>query len=80
MVNTKLLKGMIENKGTSVDEVAKRMGIDKSTLYRRISDGSTFTIGEVGKITEILQMSHAEAISIFFSQPVAQMRQAETVS
>lgn len=71
MVNTRLLKGMIESKGTNVDELAKKMGIDKSTLYRRISDGNTFTIGEVGKITEILQMSHAEAISIFFSQSVA---------
>lgn len=71
MVNTRRLKDIIDTKGTNVDEVAKRMGIDKSTLYRRIADGSTFTIGEVGKITEILQLSPTEAISIFFSQEVA---------
>lgn len=71
MVNTNLLKGMIESKGTNVEDVAKRMGVDKSTLYRRIADGSTFTIGEVGKISEILELSHSEAISIFFSPTVA---------
>lgn len=71
MVNTSMLKGLIESRGTNVDEVAKRMGIDKSTLYRRIADGNTFTIGEVGKIAEILSMSSAEAISIFFNQSVA---------
>lgn len=71
MVNTSLLRDKISEKRTSVAEVASKMGIDKATLYRRILDGQTFTIGEVGKITEILELSHAESISIFFGQGVA---------
>lgn len=71
MVNTSLLRDKITKKQTTVAEVAAKMGIDKATLYRRITDGQSFTIGEVGKIAEILQLSHDESISIFFSHDVA---------
>lgn len=71
MVNTRLLRSKIEDRKTTVSEVAAKMGVDKATLYRRISNGETFTIGEVGKITEILNLSHDEAVSIFFSSSVA---------
>ncbi|MBQ9838976.1 MAG: helix-turn-helix transcriptional regulator [Oscillospiraceae bacterium] len=71
MINTALLRRTITEKHTCVADVAEKMGIDKATLYRRIADGKTFTIGEVGKITEILNLSHSESIAIFFSQPVA---------
>ena len=64
MVNVDLLKRKIAERRTNVTEIAADMGVDKATLYRRIADGSTFTIGEVGKITEILNLSHDEAISI----------------
>lgn len=71
MVNTRLLRWKIEEKGTSVADVAAKMGVDKATLYRRIANGETFTIGEVGKITEILSLSKEEAMSIFFNYEVA---------
>lgn len=71
MVNTRLLRGKIEEKGTSVAEIAAKMGIDKATLYRRIANSESFTIGEVGRITEILSLSHEEAVSIFFNHEVA---------
>lgn len=71
MVNTRLLRDKIEEKRTSISEVAARMGVDKATLYRRIANSESFTIGEVGKITEILNLSHDEAVSIFFSRSVA---------
>ena len=70
MVNVDLLKGKITERGTNVSEIAVK-GVDKATLYRRIADGSSFTIGEVEKITEALGLSHDEAISIFFSHNVA---------
>lgn len=57
----------ITKKQTTVAEVAAKMGIDKATLYRRIADGQSFTIGEAGKISEALQLSHAESISIFLA-------------
>ena len=71
MVNVDLLRSKIAERRTNVSEIAADMGVDKATLYRRIADSGSFTIGEVEKITEILKLSHDEAISIFFSQTVA---------
>lgn len=71
MVNTALLRSAIVKKGTNVSEVAVKMGVDKATLYRRIADAGTFTIGEVEKLTSILNLTHDEAISIFFTNTVA---------
>lgn len=71
MVNIDLLRSIITKRRTNVAEIATKMGVDKATLYRRIADGATFTIGEVDKITHILELSHDEAISIFFAQTVA---------
>lgn len=68
MVNINMLRGKIVERGTNVSDVAEKMGIDKATLYRRIADGDAFTIGEAQKITDILSLSHDEAVAIFFSQ------------
>jgi len=71
MVNTDLLRVKIAERKTNVSEIAMRMGIDKATLYRRIADSETFTIGEVDKLTKILGLSCEEAVSIFFNASVA---------
>ena len=68
MVIINKLRGKIVERGLNVPEVAKSMGMDKATLYRRFADGDTFTIGEVRKITEILSLSHEETVEIFLSQ------------
>lgn len=67
MANTQLLRGKIEERGTNVSEIAAKMGVDKATLYRRIANSESFTIGEVKKITEILNLSRDDAVSIFFT-------------
>ena len=71
MVNTNLLRSVIAKKGTNVSEVATQMGVDKATLYRRIADSGSFTIGEVEKITSILDLTNDEAIAIFFANEIA---------
>ena len=71
MVNPDLLRGKIVERKTSIAEVAMQMGVDKATLYRRIADSESFTIGEVEKLTQILALSCDEAISIFFNVEVA---------
>ncbi len=71
MVNVNLLKSKIVEKGMNVSKVAEAMGVDKATLYRRISDCTSFTIGEAEKIVCVLNLSHEEAISIFFASNIA---------
>ena len=73
MINVNKLRGKIVENGMSVAEVAAIMGIDKSTLYRKMKSGTgeTFTISEARSICEILNLSVEEATAIFFSNYVA---------
>lgn len=72
MVNVNKLKGKIVERGMSVEELANKIGVDKSTLYRKLNQsGETFTIREANLICEILELNGDEATAIFFSQYVA---------
>lgn len=72
MVNINKLRGKIVEVGLTVEEVAKRVGMNTSTLYRRMCNGGgSFTINEADKIASVLQLSASELNEIFFAQFVA---------
>lgn len=71
LVNTALLREKINKQNMSVSDIAAAMNIDKATLYRRFAAAESFTIGEVLKISEILNLPHSDCIAIFFAQTVA---------
>ncbi|MGJ0847473.1 helix-turn-helix domain-containing protein [Tissierella praeacuta] len=72
MVNINKLKGKIVEKGLTIEKLAEKIGVDKSTLYRKIgNEGEAFTIKEANLICEILELNGKEATEIFFSQIVA---------
>lgn len=72
MVNINKLKGKIVENGLTIERLAKKIGLDRSTLYRKINnDGETFTIREANLICSALELSGQEATEIFFSQYVA---------
>lgn len=72
MVDVNKLKGKIVEKALSVEKVAVAIGIDKTTMYRKINNsGESFTIGEADRIAKLLDLTAFEAQSIFFAQYVA---------
>ncbi len=72
MVNVNKLKGKIVEKGVTNELVAKAIGIDVSTFYRKLQNaGEKFTIAEADGITNFLGLEASEATSIFFAQFVA---------
>lgn len=72
MVNVNKLKGLLVEKGLNVEFLAEKIDVDRSTLYRRLTEnGSTFTIKEADKIVKVLDLTCEEATSIFFAQFVA---------
>lgn len=72
ILNVNKLKGKIVENEMNITTLAKRMGIDRATLYRKINrDGETFTIKEVNLIVEILNLTTEEAMEIFFKDFVA---------
>lgn len=72
MVNIDKLRGAMKERRVSVEDLAKAIGIDCSTLYRRFADGGkSFTIGEVCGIVKELSLPSDIAAAIFFDFVVA---------
>ena len=69
MVNINKLKGKIVENGLTVEKLAQKMDLDRSTLYRKLSnDGGTLLIRDANAICKILQLTGEEATAIFFGQ------------
>ncbi len=71
-VNVNKLKGKIIENGETVATLAEKIGIDRATLYRKLSNnGETMLIKDANKIVMALNLSKDEAMAIFFSSDVA---------
>lgn len=72
MVNVLMLKGKIIEKGFTLEKVAENIGIDRSTMSRKLGNaGEDFTIKQADDIVTLLGLTPIEATSIFFSQFIA---------
>lgn len=60
------LRGKMVEKGMNVGSLASAMNIDRATLYRKLNDSEKFTVGEVAKINDVLELTKEEAYDIFF--------------
>ncbi len=68
MVNIRKLRAKMVENGVNVENLAASIGIDKSTLYRRLAgNGEEFTIKEADLIREALSLSATDASEIFFA-------------
>ena len=67
MVNVNKLRGRMVELGVTVRLLAQRMGVNYSSLYRRLKEPENFTIGEATKIKSILELSSEQATDIFFA-------------
>lgn len=80
-MDTRALKDAVEKKGMSLPELALKIGIDKSTLYRKLSkSGETFTLKEADLIAKALNLTRNERHTIFFAPNVADERQDNTTT
>ena len=66
-MNINKLKGKIVEKGMNIETLAVIIGIDKSTLYRKLNESEKITIGDASKMKDALEMSDKEAYEIFLS-------------
>jgi len=71
LVNVDKLRGRIVEHRTSVSELARQIGIDPATLYRKMNNSESFTIKEADAIVQALSLSKDDAVAIFFNQFVA---------
>ena len=67
-MNTYLLMAKLYSRKITQKELAKRLEIDRSTLYRKLSGASVMTVSDVRAITRELNLSQNEIMDIFFSE------------
>ncbi len=62
------LKAKVVEKEMNIEMLAKKLGINQSSLYRKLNNaGEKITIGEAVKIKKILDIKDEEAIDIFLT-------------
>lgn len=64
-MNASMLRGKIIERGLNVESVAEKIGIDRSSLYRKLNDGEKMTLKEAVRIRNLLDLSDEEATLIF---------------
>ena len=65
MMNINKLKGKIVENEMNVESLALIIGIDRSSLYRKLNNSEKLTIGEAVRIKDALKMTDSEACEIF---------------
>ena len=67
--NIRMLRGKLVEKGMSMDDLAKLIGRDRATIYRRFaSGGGAFTLQEIRSIASVLELTWDDIYHIFFEQ------------
>lgn len=67
--NMDKLKEKMAECSVTYERLAAALGIDVSTFYRKLkSDGMTFTVGQLHVMINVLNLTGAEAASIFLWQ------------
>ncbi|HIW33515.1 MAG TPA: helix-turn-helix domain-containing protein [Candidatus Paenibacillus intestinavium] len=60
------LRAKIIEAGTTQEAVADQVGMNRTTFYRKVkSEGLSFTIGEIHKIANAINLTQDDAIEIF---------------
>lgn len=68
MVDVSSLKNIIIKQNLSIELLSEKIGIDKSTFYRKLKEnGKKFTIEEVIKMSQVLKLNSKQVDEIFFN-------------
>lgn len=54
--------------GLTTDKFANKIGMPKTTLYRRLKNADSFTLEEIRNISKALNLSSTRIMEIFFTQ------------
>ena len=65
------LKAEIIRNGMSVPEFANRLGMCRSTFYRKLNGKQEFTQGEISMMIEALKLRPDRTMAIFFANAVS---------
>lgn len=70
MTNSLMLKEIIEESGISVTAIARKMGITREGLYKKLNNKTEFKASEIVLMQKILSLSNKKRDEIFFAKKV----------
>lgn len=70
MTDSELLKKKISESGLPVSFIAKKLGISREGLYKKINGTTEFKASEILAITDLLRLDSDSREDIFFNQKV----------
>lgn len=70
-MNTNLLKSQIALCGKTIKDIAKKLKISKSAMYRKMYGKSEFTRAEISVLIDYLEINVDKAMKIFFEEKVS---------
>ena len=65
-MNVNKLKGKIVEQGITTAQLAKQIGINRATLYRKLANPDTISLKDIAAIIRILNLNANETTAIFF--------------
>jgi DNA-binding phage protein len=65
-----MLKEIIEESGISVTAIARKMGITREGLYKKLNNKTEFKASEIVLMQKILSLSNKKRDEIFFAKKV----------
>lgn len=72
MININKFRAIIIEKKSSIEEISYKLGVNKSTIYRKLQqNGDTFTLKEINMLVNLLNLTNNEILDIFFASSVA---------
>lgn len=71
MLKLNELKAEIARNELTIEDLADKINISRTTLWRRLNNPSEFTLAEIRRIKIILKLSGARILDIFFTDEVA---------
>lgn len=76
MFDKKRFRIAVMLKGLSLKQVAQYLGIDISTLYRKINGTSEFTRAEIQQLCELLELDDPK--EIFFANELTETQETQS--
>lgn len=70
MVNVKLFRDTIKDRGMTVKAVCEKSDITRQTLYWKYRNPDHFTIKEIDALRRTMRLSPADVYNIFFADNV----------
>lgn len=61
--------------GVSKEDIAKHLGLNPTTIYRKFNGESDFTLSELRKLKKFLNLSNEDVDRIFFSEELAETQE-----